>query len=120
MMMLDLTTDIKEGRFLSRPSFSYSKIFGRRIFVKLNEAIIMGNLQYTIEKDKNVLIIFVNFNFNTRNKSNPDNTKNLILKEYKLSEDIDMILFMKKVRQEIIDEPQVEGFKWSFVAESLL
>lgn len=119
MTLLDITDDIKEGRFKSKPFFSWTKLFGRRVFVRLNKVIVLGNLQYTIDQVNNLLVVFVNFNFRAR-KKNPDSPISLIIKEYKLSPNIDMTLFMKEVRKELLDEPQAEGFTWSFRGEHML
>ena len=69
--------------------------------------------------DNQKLIIFVNFNLR-RKSDNVDNNTKMIIKEYSVPTGVDMDLFMKRVREELINEPQFEGVQRSFNAKSLL
>lgn len=128
-MLKDITKDIRDGRYPSPLSFrSYTKVFGRRVFVKLQQSILLGNIQYTIDKkrDTNLLIVYIDFN-SRRNKKHRSITYsiNLIIKEYIF---FDTTLFMKRIRYELINyKPQpikdIRGkipFQWSFNANDLL
>jgi len=118
MVLVDITEDIREGRY-SPPLFNNrnAKVFGRRIFVKIGERILVGNIQYMHESQQ--LIIFVNFNWRKKSDNIGNNTK-MLIKTYSVPSGVDIDLFMKRVREEMIKEPQTDGMKWSFDATSLL
>ena len=123
-VLIDVTQDIKDGRYDIKPTFNHrvQKIFGKRIFVKLDntDSIIIGNIRYTYNDNKDKLIIYVSFGWR-RESDNKENTHSMIIKEYNLSNNVDLLSFMKRVRKELFeDEPQTKGFRWSFNASKLL
>jgi|TARA_Y100000034_G_C6873549_1_gene399145 hypothetical protein len=120
-MLVDITKDIQEGKYTTTFSPLCGKVFGRRIFVKLQDDIILiGNIQYTINDILLKVIVYVNFNFRINRRKNLAPV-NMIIKEYQYQKGVDLTIFMRRIRQELFeDEPQSPGFSWSFVAESLL
>ena len=119
-MLVDITQDIRQGKYVANLSPICSKIFGRRIFVRLDNIILVGNIQYTIDNNNLKVIVYVNFNFRSKLKKDLAPV-NMIIKEYQYQKGVDLTIFMRRIRQELFeDEPQSPGFSWSFVAESLL
>ena len=119
-MLVDITQDIRQGKYVANLSPICSKIFGRRIFVRLDNIILVGNIQYTIDNNNLKVIVYVNFNFRSKLKKDLASV-NMIIKEYHYKENVDLILFMRRIREELFErEPQSREFKWSFVAKNLL
>jgi len=118
--MLDIKQDIIEGRY-PPPTFNNRnhKVFGRRVFVLLDDTVLGGNIQYMFDETKESLLVYIDFAIR-RNSQSTSNSKKMIIKRYIVSDGVDMDLFMKRIRAEIIDEPQLLGLKWSFNAESLV
>ena len=120
-MLVDITQDIKEGKY-DHPALSFfaKKLFGRRIFVKLNDIIVLGHLQYTFDHDKQVVIIYISFDFR-KNKELRDGQFNLKIREYPFEDSMDLDRYVTEIRKEIIrSSPQTEGFIWSFSARELV
>lgn len=120
--LIDITDDIKEGKYdFPVLSFFGHKLFGRRIFVKLGELILLGHLQYTYETDRKVIIIYICFEFR-KNKNLRDNSiSNLKIKEYAYEDGMDLDKYLTEIRKEIINHsPQTQGYTWSFSARDLI
>ena len=121
-MLVDITEDIKEGKFdHPKLSFKAHKLFGRRIFVLIGGAILLGHLQYTFDQERNVLIIYINFDYRKNRNMRKETPMKMKIREYSYESGMDLDLYLSKVRKEIIrDKPQSEGFTWSFNGRDLL
>jgi len=120
-VLVDITQDIKEGKY-DHPKLSFfgHKLFGRRVFVKIKDLILLGHLQYTFDRDKLIVIIYINFNFR-RNKKLREDLHNLIIREYPYENGMDLERYITEIRKEIIRNfPQAPDFNWSFAPRDLI
>jgi len=121
-MLIDITEDIKEGKY-DHPKLSFfgHKLFGRRIFVKLNNQIFLGHLQYTFDKENFNVIIYISFAFRKKKSLRESHSFNLKIKEYAYEDGMNLDLYITEIRKEIINyQPQSEGYNWSFKARDLI
>jgi len=121
-MLIDITQDIKEGKY-DHPKLSFfgHKLFGRRVFVKVDSYIFLGHLQYTFDKDNLVVIIYINFNFRKNVNLRDNDSINLKIRDYPYENGMDLERYVQEIRREIIrSTPQSEGFRWSFAARDLI
>jgi len=121
-MLIDITQDIKEGKY-DHPSLSFfsRKLFGRRVFAKLEDSVLLGHIQYTFDKENQNIIIYINFDFRKNKEHREYESHNLIIKEYPYEDGMDLDKYHIEIRKEIIkDSPQSEGFTWSFSARDLI
>jgi len=120
-MLIDITEEIVEGKYdYPKLSFFGHKLFGRRVFVKIEGMILLGHLQYTIDTEESVVIIYINFEYR-RNISLRHNGVNLKIKEYGFEQGMDLDRYLKEIRKEIINNgPQNKDYTWSFKAKDLL
>ena len=121
-MLVDITKDIEGGKY-DHPKLSFFalKVFGRRIYVKLDNLILLGHIQYTFDKEHHLILVYINFEFRRNREHQYDNTLNLIIKEYAYEDGMDLDLYLKRIRGEIVkDMPQIEGYKWSFEPRDLV
>ena len=118
MTLINIKQEIEEGRFDIVRNFRNRKVFGRRIFIKFNEAILLANLQYTIDRLRQKIIIFAEFAKDRKTKSSK---YNLIIKEYTFEQGMDLDIYVSRIREDLIQEiPQSKEFIWSFNARKLL
>jgi len=120
-MLLDITEDVQEGKY-DYPTLSFfgHKIFGRRVFVKIEGMILLGHLQYTIDTEESVVIIYINFEYR-RDIALRYNGVNLKIKEYRYEQGMDLDRYLKEIRKEIINiSPQNKDYTWSFKARDLI
>ena len=120
--MIDNTEEIKEGKFdYPKLSFFNHKLFGRRVFVKLENLIYLGHLQYTFDKKRLVVIIYINFEYRRNIALRENHSFNLKIREYEYENGMDLDKYISKIRKEIINNrPQAQGFSWSFIGRDLL
>ena len=121
-MLVDITQDIKEGKY-DHPKLSFRgvKLFGRRVFVKLEELILLGHLQYTFDKENQVIIIYISFEFRRDTILREEGNFNLKIREYTYEDGMDLDRYISEIRKEIIrNSPQTEGYTWSFAARDLI
>jgi len=121
-MLVDITQDIKEGKY-DHPKLSFfgHKLFGRRVYVKLGEMILLGHLQYTFDKDNLTIVIYINFEFRKNKELRDNNPINLKIAEYSYENGMDLSRYINEIRKTIITtSPQAKEFTWSFQARDLI
>jgi len=113
-MLIDITEEISKGKYdIPKLSFKGIKIFGRRVYVKIGELIVLGHIQYTNDKNNKVIIVYISFI--------KDPEHNIKIKEYKYENGMDLILYLRIIRKDILEHrPQTQGYKWSFIGRDLL
>lgn len=117
----DVTEDVRQGKYNAHFDPRGVKIFGRRIFVKIADRILLGHIQYTTDREKQKVIVYVDFNFRVKRNKRSNSPFLMKLVEYNYEDGMDLVLYIRKIRQELLEkEPQPPGIHWSFDPSKVL